>query len=75
MPAPREVFESWHAQTGLPIDDIAWFELFTVVRYAIVLELKFAARAGEPDAPAVPNFVAPLIPELMAAARAGRTAT
>lgn len=71
VPAPREVFESWHAQTGLPIDDIAWFELFTVVRYAIVLELKFAARAaGDPDAQVVPNFVAPFIPELMAAARA-----
>jgi aminoglycoside phosphotransferase (APT) family kinase protein len=66
LPAPADVYRRWHDATGRSIDGIAWFELFAVVRYAIVLELKFAAmRAAFPDLGEIPNFVVPFIPDLI----------
>jgi len=66
LPAPAEIYGQWHELTGRSIDRIEWFELFAVVRYAIVLERKFAAiRAANPEVGEVPNFTAPFIPELM----------
>ncbi len=70
VPEPREVYEAWQQLCGRSIEHVAYFELLTVVRYAIVLELKFAAmRNANPAAGAIPNFVVPFIPELLAAAR------
>ena len=71
LPAPAEVYDLWHGLTGRSIRNIAWFELFAVVRYAVILELKFLAmRAANPDMGIPPNFAAVFIPDLMKAARA-----
>jgi aminoglycoside phosphotransferase (APT) family kinase protein len=68
LPAPADVYRRWQELTGRSIEGIEWFELFAVVRYAIILELKFAAmRAAFPDLGAIPNFVAPFIPDLLEA--------
>ncbi len=69
LPAPAEVYARWGELTGRSITGIEWFELFAVVRYAIVLELKFAAmREANPDM-VVPNFTAQFIPDLIEATR------
>ena len=69
LPEPKEIYARWHELTGRSIEKIAWFELFAATRYAIILERKFTAmRELNPDMGIPPNFVAPFLPELMAAA-------
>jgi len=69
LPAPSDVYARWSELTGRSIDGIEWFELFTVVRFAIILERKFVAmREVNPDM-VVPNFPAQFIPELIEAAK------
>ena len=70
LPTPSEVYEEWHRLTGRSIDGIAWFELFAVVRYAIILELKFIAmREANSELGNIPNFTVQFIPDLMSAVR------
>jgi aminoglycoside phosphotransferase (APT) family kinase protein len=70
VPEPHEIYAQWHDRSGRSIEHIAYFELLTVVRYAIILELKFVAmRNANPDAGTIPNFVVPFIEPLWAAAR------
>ncbi len=70
VPEPGEIYQQWQQQTGRSIADIAYFELFTVVRYSIVLELKFLSmKAADPEMGEIPNFTVPFLPELLAAAR------
>lgn len=73
VPEPGEVYEHWHRLTGRPIEHVAYFELLTVVRYAIILELKFAAmRNANPATGTIPNFAVQFIPDLLTAAQARR---
>ena len=70
LPAPADVYARWQAATGRSVRNIAWYELFAVVRYAVILELKFRAfRDQNPGMEIPPNFAAKFIPELMEAAR------
>lgn len=70
LPEADDVYRRWQELTGRSIDGIAWFELFAVVRYAIVLDLKFMAfREANSELGDIPNFVVPFIPALMAAVR------
>jgi aminoglycoside phosphotransferase (APT) family kinase protein len=70
LPEPEAVYREWQALTGRSIEGIAWFELFAVVRYAIILDLKFMAfREANSELGEIPNFVVPFIPALMAAVR------
>jgi len=70
LPKPEDVYREWQTLTGRSIEGIAWFELFAVVRYAIILDLKFIAfRAADPELGEISNFVVPFIPALMAAVR------
>lgn len=69
IPAPAEIYRRWSERTGRSIRGIEWFELFAVVRFAIVLERKFEfARAANPSL-VIPNFAAKFIPDLMNAVR------
>jgi aminoglycoside phosphotransferase (APT) family kinase protein len=70
IPAPDAIYAQWSARTGRSIEAMPWFELFAVVRYAIVLERKFAFMRETHPGLAVPNFAANFIPDLMAAAGA-----
>ena len=65
-----ELYARWSERTGRSIHGIEWFELFAVVRYAIVLERKFAFMRETNPGLVVPNFPANFIPELMKAVRA-----
>lgn len=41
LPSLKEVYQQWHELTGLPILHSDYYDLFTVVRFAIILEKKF----------------------------------
>ncbi len=70
LPTRAEIYAQWNELTGRSLDNLPWFELFAVVRYAVILELKFKAMIAEnPDFAAPPNFAAQYIPELLKAAR------
>ncbi len=70
VPQPRELYERWAERTGLSIANIPYFELLTVVRYSIILELKFRSmQAANPDAGTIPNFTVPYLPPLIEAAK------
>jgi len=70
LPSPDEIYERWHQATGRSVGSLPWFELFAVVRYAVILELKFRAmREAHQEMGIPPNFVAPFIPDLLQAAR------
>ena len=69
LPAPSDVYARWSELTGRSARGIEWFELFTVVRFAIILERKFAAMRESNPALMVPNFTAQFIPQLIDAAR------
>jgi len=70
LPTPAEIYDRWQRATGRSIRNLPWFELFAVVRYAVILELKFRAmRESNPDMGAPPNFAAGYVPDLMQAAR------
>ena len=71
LPTPVEVYEQWHELTGRSIEGMAWFELFAVVRYAFILELKFIAmREANSGLGNIPNFTVQFIPDLMSTVRA-----
>ncbi len=69
IPSPASLYAQWSERTGRSIRGIEWFELFAVVRYAIVLERKFAFMRETNPGLVVPNFPANFIPELMKAVR------
>ncbi len=60
LPALSEIYDQWHLQTGLPIDDSDYYDLFALVRYAIILECKFYAmeKAGLGT---IENFSVPFV--------------
>ncbi|MBT4518945.1 MAG: phosphotransferase family protein [Halieaceae bacterium] len=60
LPTLAEVYEKWHLLTGLPTDHANYYDLFTLVRYAIILEKKFVAlkKAGLGT---IDNFCVPFV--------------
>jgi aminoglycoside phosphotransferase (APT) family kinase protein len=70
IPSPQSLYERWSERTGRSIEGMGWFELFAVVRYAIVLERKFEFMRESNPGLVVPNFPANFIPDLMKAVRA-----
>lgn len=65
LPELQDIYDQWQALTGLPTDHAAYFDLFAVVRYAIILERKFLAmqRAGHDR---LNNFVNPFVEQQLA---------
>ena len=65
LPARAEIYEQWLQLTGLPVDNHDYFDLFSVLRYSIILERKFAAMraAGMGD---IDNFAMAFLPDLLA---------
>ncbi|MFO0688845.1 MAG: phosphotransferase family protein [Myxococcota bacterium] len=70
IPSPAELYARWSRGTGRSVEGIEWFELFAVVRYAIVLERKFEFMRESNPGMVIPNFPANFIPGLMKAAGA-----
>jgi aminoglycoside phosphotransferase (APT) family kinase protein len=60
LPTLAEMYEQWHALTGLPAHHSHYYDLFSVVRYGIILENKLAAmeKAGLGT---IDNFCLPFV--------------
>lgn len=70
LPELEQIYQHWHQLTGLPIDNTDYYDLFSVLRYAIILERKFAAmRTAGMDV--IPNFAGAYLPQLLEKCRAG----
>jgi aminoglycoside phosphotransferase (APT) family kinase protein len=65
LPAIEELYASWHELTGLPTTHSDFYDLFCVVRYAIILERKFAAMEAA-GLGTVENFCLPFVEEQLA---------
>lgn len=70
LPPLQEVYQQWHAITGLPIDNSDYYDLFSLVRYGIILDRKFdaleAAGMGRID-----NFSLPFMKRQFAICKGG----
>lgn len=51
VPDYDDAYQQWHEMTGLPIDNIAYYELFVLVRFSIIMERKLVHMMLED-----PNF-------------------
>jgi aminoglycoside phosphotransferase (APT) family kinase protein len=65
LPSLEEVYQQWHALTGLPILHSDYYDLFCVVRFAIILEKKFFSleKAG---LGAIDNYCVPFVEQQFA---------
>jgi aminoglycoside phosphotransferase (APT) family kinase protein len=70
LPELADIYQSWSDITGLPTANSDYYDLFSVVRYAIILDRKFdaleAAGLGRID-----NFVLPFVSQQLAVCKAG----
>ncbi len=64
LPSLEEIYQQWHQLTGLPLDNADYYDLFSVVRYAIILEKKFSAMQAAGQG-VIDNFAATFLPELL----------
>ncbi len=64
LPALHELYARWQSLTGLPVEQTEYFDLFSVTRYAIILERKFLAmeKAGLSR---VDNYAVPIVDQLL----------
>lgn len=60
LPSLEEIYRQWHELTGLPVTHAQYYDLFSVVRYAVILEKKFSSmeKAGMGR---IDNFVVPFV--------------
>ncbi len=65
LPSLEEVYQQWHELTGLPILHSDYYDLFTVVRFAIILEKKFFSleKAG---IGIIDNYAIPFVEQQLA---------
>jgi aminoglycoside phosphotransferase (APT) family kinase protein len=69
LPTLEDIYLQWHQLTGLPIDNTDYYDLFSVLRYAIILERKLAAMKAA-GMGVIDNFAAVFLPDLIAKCRA-----
>ncbi len=64
LPPRAVLYQQWHELTGLPIDNTDYYDLFSTLRYAIILEKKLAAMkaAGLGD---IDNFTLPFVKQTL----------
>ena len=68
LPTLAEMYEQWHVLTGLPTHHCDYYDLFSVVRYGIILESKLAAmeKAGLGT---IDNFCLPFVEQQLKVCR------
>lgn len=71
LPSLGEIYEQWHRLTGLPLGDTDYHDLFSVVRFSIIMERKLASMA-EAGMEAIPNYTLPFVEERLKVCLAGR---
>ncbi len=69
LPSLQEIYAQWHAITGLSLEHADYYDLFNIVRYAVILERKFVAmeKAGLGS---IDNFVLPFLEQQLAKCQA-----
>lgn len=69
LPSLEDIYAKWHELTGLPLIHSDYYDLFSVVRYAIILEKKFSSmeKAGMGR---IDNFVVPFVEQQLKNCRA-----
>jgi aminoglycoside phosphotransferase (APT) family kinase protein len=60
LPSLGELYASWHALTGLSTEHSDYYDLFALVRYAIILEKKFIAMESA-GLGTIDNFCVPIV--------------
>lgn len=66
LPEFNDAYRQWHDLTGLPIDNVVYYELFCVVRFAIIMERKFIhLTLQDPNFADLPNHAVQFIQPLM----------
>ncbi|MFK8050365.1 MAG: phosphotransferase family protein [Halioglobus sp.] len=68
LPSLQEIYAQWHELTGLSLTHSDYYDLFSVVRYAIILEKKFSSmeKAGMGR---IDNFVVPFVERQLSVCR------
>lgn len=72
FPEREETIQRWQDLTGYPVTNLAYYELFAVLRYTIIMERVFVrefAKSGE----RLPNFWMSLLRELFERVRIGES--
>lgn len=66
VPDYNEAYQRWSETTGLPIDDMPWYELFVQWRFAVIMEKKMIAMAKvDSNFADFPNHASPLVAPLL----------
>ncbi|MFK7732764.1 MAG: phosphotransferase family protein [Pseudomonadales bacterium] len=66
VPDYNEAYQRWSEATGLPIDDMPWYELFVMWRFAVIMEKKMMAMAKvDANFADFPNHASPLVAPLL----------
>lgn len=66
VPDYDEAYQQWHQLTGLPIDHMAWYELFVVWRFAVIMEKKMIAMTKvDANFADFPNHACPSLQALL----------
>lgn len=71
FPERDETLHRWQQLTNYSLDGLPFYELFAVVRYAIIMERVFARMVAKGEQ-RMDNFVVPIVKELHDKARASR---
>ena len=70
LPEREELYRQWQALTGLPIDNAHYYDLFNVVRFAIILEKKFLEAGLGADMGGEKSFASAFVAPVLATYRA-----
>jgi aminoglycoside phosphotransferase (APT) family kinase protein len=70
LPELQDIYQQWQQLTGLPIDNSDYYDLFSILRYTIILERKFAAMKAA-GMGVIDNFAAVYLPGALEKCRAG----
>lgn len=70
LPQLQEIYQQWHQLTGLSIDNTDYYDLFSVLRYTVILERKFAAMRAA-GLGSIDNFAGAYLPQLLEKCQAG----
>ncbi len=71
LPDRPELYQQWQQLTGLPINNSLYYDLFNVVRYAIILEKKFLEAGLAADMGGAKSFASAFVPPMLEEYRAG----
>jgi len=74
LPDRDELYQQWQSLTGLPTDDSLYYDLFNVVRFAIILEKKFLEAGLADDMGGEKSFASAFVAPLLAQYRSAGAA-